>query len=76
MVKFAVEDISERYLTLSREQVARCLQISTDALDALHERSEGPPRFRQSPRRWAYPAQEFRKWQEKRLAEAQANNAA
>jgi hypothetical protein len=55
-MKFAAESIDERFVTLTREQAARALGISTDTLDALHARDEGPPRFRASPRRWAYPA--------------------
>jgi predicted DNA-binding transcriptional regulator AlpA len=66
-MKFAVEAIDERYAALTREQAARALGISTDTLDELHHRGEGPPRFRASPRRWAYPLQEFRRWQEQRL---------
>ena len=71
-MKFAVEALDERYAALSREQVARALGISVDTLDALHSRGEGPPRFRASPRRWAYPAQDFRRWQEQRCAETAA----
>jgi predicted DNA-binding transcriptional regulator AlpA len=71
-MKFAVESIDERFATLTREQAARALGISTDTLDALHNRGEGPPRFRASPRRWAYPAQDFRRWQEQRAAETAA----
>jgi predicted DNA-binding transcriptional regulator AlpA len=66
-MKFATESIDEQFATLTREQAARALGISTDTLDALHARDEGPPRFRASPRRWAYPAAEFRRWQERRL---------
>jgi predicted DNA-binding transcriptional regulator AlpA len=65
-MKFAVETIDERYAALTREQVARALGICVDTLDAMHSRGEGPPRFRASPRRWAYPAQDFRRWQEQR----------
>jgi len=65
-MKFAVESIDERLATLTREQAARALGISVDTLDALHARDEGPPRFRASPRRWAYPAAEFRRWQQRR----------
>ena len=68
-MKFAVENIDERYLSLSREQVARALGVSVDTLDSLHDRGEGPPRFRASPRRWAYPATEFKRWQQQRTAE-------
>jgi predicted DNA-binding transcriptional regulator AlpA len=68
-MKFAVESIDERFATLTREQAARALGISTDTLDALHNRGEGPPRFRASPRRWAYPATEFKRWQQQRTAE-------
>jgi predicted DNA-binding transcriptional regulator AlpA len=67
-MKFAVAEINERYLSLTREQVARALGVCVDTLDALHRRGEGPPRFRASPRRWAYPAAEFRRWQEQRQA--------
>jgi hypothetical protein len=75
-MKFAVEEINERYVSLTREQVARALGICTDTLDAMHRRNEGPPRFRSSPKRWSYPAQEFRRWQDCRLAEAQAETTA
>ena len=71
-MKFAAEHIDERYAAISREQAARALGISVDTLDALHARNEGPPRFRASPRRWAYPLQEFRRWQEKRFSETNA----
>jgi hypothetical protein len=64
---FAAEEINERYLSLTRQQVARALNISLDALDEMHARDEGPPRFRATPRRWAYPALGFRRWQEQRL---------
>jgi predicted DNA-binding transcriptional regulator AlpA len=66
-MEYAVEALDERYTALSREQVARALNISVDTLDKLHSRDAGPPRFRASPRRWAYPAAEFRRWQERRL---------
>ena len=69
-MKFAVENIDQQFATLSREQAARALGISTDTLDALHARDEGPPRFRASPRRWAYPAAEFKRWQERKLTAA------
>jgi predicted DNA-binding transcriptional regulator AlpA len=71
-MKFAPETIDERYLTLTREQVARALGVSTDTLDSLHRRGEAPPRFRSSPRRWAYPAAEFKRWQEQRTTETAA----
>jgi predicted DNA-binding transcriptional regulator AlpA len=66
-MKIAAEKIDEVYAHFSREQVARALGISIDTLDKLHDRKEGPPRFRASPRRWAYPASEFRRWQERRI---------
>jgi hypothetical protein len=72
-MKFQVEEISERYAALTREQVARALGIHTDTLEALHRRGEGPPRFRASPRRWAYPADEFKLWQQQ---QQRANTAA
>ena len=56
--------------TLTRQEVATALNVSLDALDKIHERGKGPPRFRSSPGRWAYPLPEFRAWQERRLAEA------
>ncbi len=71
-MKLAVENIGDEYLSLTREQVARALGVSVDTLDYLHRRGEGPPRFRASPRRWAYPAAKFRKWQEQRTAECAA----
>lgn len=74
-MKFAAETLDEQYLSMTREQVARALHISLDTLDKMHARGEGPPRFRPSPKRWCYPAREFRIWRERRLAE-QANNAA
>lgn len=74
-MKFAVEDINDCYLSLSRGQVARALGICTDTLEAMHARGEGPPRFRAGVKRWGYPAQEFRRWQERRLAEAETNAA-
>jgi predicted DNA-binding transcriptional regulator AlpA len=69
-MKFAAENIDESYAALSRDQVARALGLSLDTLDKLHQRGEGPPRFRASPRRWAYPAAEFRRWQQERTAAA------
>jgi predicted DNA-binding transcriptional regulator AlpA len=75
-MRFLAESIDSDLATLRREQVARALGISTDALDALHSRGEGPPRFRASPRRWAYPAAAFRQWQEQRLAAAESQTAA
>src|SRR5262245_1728588 len=54
-------------LTLSREQVAAALNIHTDSLDALHKQNLGPPRYHCTPRRYAYPVEEFRRWQEQRL---------
>jgi hypothetical protein len=71
-MKFAIEDINERYASLTRDQVARALGVCVDTLDALHARGEGPPRFRASPRRWAYPALEFRRWLEQRQSGAAA----
>jgi hypothetical protein len=65
-MKFAVESIDERYVTLSREQVARALNICVDTLDEMHRRNEGPPRFRVSPKRWGYRAEGFRRWQQQR----------
>lgn len=67
-MKIAIEDLSEAIATLTRAQAARALSISTDTLDALHHQGKGPPRFRASPRRWAYPAAAFRRWQEQRTA--------
>lgn len=68
-MRFAAEAIKDDLATLTREQAARALSISTDTLDALHARGEGPPRFRASPRRWAYPAAAFKRWQEQRATE-------
>jgi len=59
--------------TMSREEVANALGLSLDVLDRLHKRGEGPPRFRVTPHRWCYPLPEFRRWQEQRLAEAEAH---
>jgi predicted DNA-binding transcriptional regulator AlpA len=75
-MRFAAESINYDLATLTREQAARALGISTDTLDALHARGEGPPRFRASPRRWAYPAAEFRRWQERRQKTVERDNAA
>ena len=75
-MKFAAEHIDERYLSLTREQVARALGICEDTLDALHARGEGPPRFRASPRRWAYPAEQFRRWQQRRAEQTKSVDAA
>jgi predicted DNA-binding transcriptional regulator AlpA len=75
-MKFAPENIDERYLTLTREQVARALGVSTDTLDALHRRGEAPPRFRSSPRRWAYPASDFKRWQESKQRATASEDAA
>jgi predicted DNA-binding transcriptional regulator AlpA len=75
-MKFAAESLNDDLATLTREQVARALGIGTDTLDAMHARNEGPPRFRASPRRWAYPAAEFKRWQQRRIAETQRTAAA
>jgi hypothetical protein len=75
-MKFAVEEINERYLSLTREQVARALGVCVDTLDALHAKGEGPPRFRASPRRWAYPAADFRRWQQRQMASTEPQTAA
>jgi hypothetical protein len=72
----AAEEINERYLSLTRQQIARALNISLDALEASHRRGEGPPRFRASPRRWAYPAAEVRRWQERRQKAVEHDTAA
>jgi hypothetical protein len=69
-MRFLAESIDSDLATLTREQIARALNISLDALDELHDRGHGPPRFRATPRRWAYPAAGFRQWQEQRLAAA------
>ena len=65
-------EIQERVGALSRTQVASALGVCCDTLDAMHRRGEGPPRFRASPRRWAYPANGFKRWQEQRCAETAA----
>lgn len=70
MIKLVPEEISERYMVLSRTQVARALGISTDALDALHQRKDGPPRIRVSPRRYGYPADGLREWMKSRTVAA------
>jgi predicted DNA-binding transcriptional regulator AlpA len=75
-MRFAAETINDDLATLTREQAARALGISLDTLDALHARNEGPPRFRASPRRWAYPAADFRRWQQKRIAPSEQETAA
>lgn len=75
-MRFAAESIHSDLVTLTRKQAARALGISTDTLDALHVRGEGPPRFRASPRRWAYPAVEFRRWQERRQKAVEQDDAA
>jgi hypothetical protein len=62
------EPIHESVASLSREQTARALSISVDCLDRLHDAGRGPPRFRVSPRRWAYPVRELRKWQQEALS--------
>jgi hypothetical protein len=73
-MRFSAESLDEDLATLTREQVARALNITTDTLDKLHAQGAGPPRFRASPRRWAYPAAQFRRWQEQRQR-AEQNNA-
>jgi predicted DNA-binding transcriptional regulator AlpA len=67
-VKLAPEHLDESVAALSREQVAQALGISLDTLDKLHGRGKGPPRFRVSPRRWAYPIRELREWQRQALS--------
>jgi predicted DNA-binding transcriptional regulator AlpA len=69
-VKISSEYIDESVAVLSRDQVARALGISLDTLDKMHQRGEGPPRFRASPRRWAYPIGEFKRWQQQAMAAA------
>jgi len=56
---------------LSRSEVCDALGISLWTLDLMHQRGEGPPRFKISPRRWGYPTSKFLEWQRQRLAEAQ-----
>jgi predicted DNA-binding transcriptional regulator AlpA len=74
-MRFAAETIHDDLATLTREQAARALGISLDTLDALHARNEGPPRFRASPRRWAYPAADFRRWQQRQMASTEPQTA-
>jgi predicted DNA-binding transcriptional regulator AlpA len=69
-VKIIPEHIDESVAALSREQIARALGISLDTLDKMHARGEGPPRFRASPRRWAYPIGEFKRWQQQAISAA------
>jgi predicted DNA-binding transcriptional regulator AlpA len=57
---------------LSLKQIAADLNVSEDAVEALIERGEGPPRFRATPRIWRYPAQDYAIWKARRLAEAEA----
>jgi predicted DNA-binding transcriptional regulator AlpA len=49
-------------LILSRVQTARLINLSTDTLDRLVARGEGPPRVRISPRRVGHPLGSTRKW--------------
>ena len=73
-MKIVSEHIDDSVAVLSREQAARALAISLDNLDRLHAAGKGPPRFRVSPRRWAYPLHDFREWQRQALS-ASASDA-
>lgn len=55
---------------LSRREAAKMLDMSTDTLDRLARRNEGPPRIKLSIRRCGYRAGDIREWQDRRLAEA------
>ena len=61
---------TEKFATLTREQIAKTLGVCVDTLDGMHRRGEGPPRFRASPRRWAYSASAFLEWQREQQAAA------
>lgn len=55
-------------VVLTRKQVAQVLAISVDTLERIHDRHEGPPRFKISPRCWGYPVSTFQAWKAARLA--------
>lgn len=67
---------ADQFVTLTRPEVAEALGISLDVLDRLHKRNAGPPRFRLSPQRWAYPVSALREWQKAKLAEQTNGNSA
>jgi predicted DNA-binding transcriptional regulator AlpA len=50
------------YQVLTKVQTANALGCSTDTLDRLAARSEGPPRIRISERRIGYPLSGIRQW--------------
>jgi predicted DNA-binding transcriptional regulator AlpA len=50
------------YHVLTKVQTANVLGCSTDTLDRLAARSEGPPRIRISERRIGYPLSGIRQW--------------
>jgi hypothetical protein len=60
--------------TMTRQEIADALNVSLDALDKMHQRGDGPPRFKSSPKRWCYPLMEFRAWQEARLQKPTAQS--
>jgi predicted DNA-binding transcriptional regulator AlpA len=54
-------------LILSRVQTADLINTSTDTLDRLVARGEGPPRIRISPRRVGHPLGACRRWLAQRV---------
>jgi hypothetical protein len=57
------------FASLTRATVARAENISIKALEALHRRGDGPPRYKVTPKRWSYPVIQYLAWKERRLAE-------
>jgi hypothetical protein len=64
-------ELPEDFRMLTRTQVAAALGISIFSLEAMHRAGDAPLRFKSSPKRWAYPARDFRLWLERRKAAAQ-----
>jgi hypothetical protein len=62
----------ERFEALTRQQIADALNINVFTLDEMHKKNLGPPRFKASPRRWAYRLDDFRKWQDQQRAKETA----
>jgi len=72
VIRETFKEIPEDYRMLTRTQVAAAMGVSIFTLESMHRAGDAPLRFKSSPRRWAYPARDFRLWQERRKAAAQA----
>jgi hypothetical protein len=71
MSKLTTSNLAELppFASLTRATVARSENISIKALEALHRRGLGPPRYKVTTKRWSYPVVQYLAWKEQRLAE-------